>query len=61
MTGDFLVVDAIVLFPAGHYPGDIGFIAGTRCRDGDPLEVLILVEEPTSPGCRCACGPSASG
>ncbi len=41
-----------VLYSAVHYPGDYGFIAGTRCGDGDPLDVLILVEEPTFPGCR---------
>src|SRR5262245_57899568 len=41
-----------VLFSSMHYPGDYGFIPGTRCGDGDPLDVLIRVEEPTFPGCR---------
>jgi inorganic pyrophosphatase len=41
-----------VLFSSVHYPGDYGFIPGTRSPDGDPLDVLILVEEPTFPGCR---------
>src|SRR5438477_8136779 len=41
-----------VLFSAVHYPGDYGFIPGTLSPDGDPLDVLILVEEPTFPGCR---------
>jgi len=40
-----------VLFSSVHYPGDYGFIPGTRNADGDPLDVLILVEEPTFPGC----------
>src|SRR5262245_65989449 len=40
-----------VLFSSVHYPGDYGFIPGTRAGDGDPLDVLILVEEPTFPGC----------
>jgi len=40
-----------VLFSSVHYPGDYGFIPGTRGADGDPLDVLILVEEPTFPGC----------
>lgn len=41
-----------VLYSSVHYPGDYGFIPGTRGQDGDPLDVLILVEEPTFPGCR---------
>jgi len=41
-----------VLFSSVHYPGDYGFIPGTRGADGDPLGILILVEEPTYPGCR---------
>src|SRR5262245_55584562 len=40
-----------VLFGSVHYPGDYGFIPDTRGADGDPLDVLILVEEPTFPGC----------
>ena len=46
-----------VLFSSVHYPGDYGFIPGTRCGDGDPLDVLILVEEPTFPGCRVRVRP----
>jgi inorganic pyrophosphatase len=46
-----------VLFSSMHYPGDYGFIPGTRCGDGDPLDVLILVEEPTFPGCRVRIRP----
>jgi inorganic pyrophosphatase len=81
MTGEFLVVDAIVEIPRGsrnkyefdanshairldrvlfssvHYPGDYGFVEGTRCGDGDPLDVLILVEEPTFPCCRVRVRP----
>lgn len=33
------------------YPGDYGFIPGTLSEDGDPLDVLIAVNEPTFPGC----------
>jgi inorganic pyrophosphatase len=40
-----------VLYSSVHYPGDYGFIPGTKSGDGDPLDVLILVEEPTFPGC----------
>jgi inorganic pyrophosphatase len=46
-----------VLFSSVHYPGDYGFIPGTWCADGDPLDVLILVEEPTFPGCRVRVRP----
>jgi len=46
-----------VLFSSVHYPGDYGFIPGTRGEDGDPLDVLILVEEPTFPGCRVSVRP----
>src|SRR5205085_9057265 len=46
-----------VLFSSVHYPGDYGFIPGTRGADGDPLDILILVEEPTFPGCRVRVRP----
>jgi inorganic pyrophosphatase len=46
-----------VLFSSVHYPGDYGFVVGTKCGDGDPLDVLILVEEPTVPGCRVRVRP----
>src|SRR5262249_22633151 len=46
-----------VLFSSVHYPGHYGCIVGTRCGDGDPLDVLILVEEPTFPGCRVLVRP----
>jgi inorganic pyrophosphatase len=33
------------------FPYDFGFLPGTRAPDGDPLDVLILTDEPTFPGC----------
>jgi inorganic pyrophosphatase len=33
-----------------HYPGDYGFIPGTLAEDGDPLDVLVLVDEACYPG-----------
>lgn len=40
-----------VLFSSVHYPTDYGFIPGTLAPDGDPLDVLVLAEEPVFPGC----------
>ena len=39
------------LYSPMHYPGDYGFIPGTLADDGDPLDVLALVEEPSFSGC----------
>ena len=40
------------LFTAMAYPADYGYIAGTLGEDSDPLDVLVLLDEPTFPGCR---------
>lgn len=40
-----------VLFSSVHYPADYGFIPDTLAPDGDPLDVLVLAEEPVFPGC----------
>lgn len=40
-----------MLFTSTRYPADYGFIEGTLAPDGDPLDALVLVEEPTFPGC----------
>ena len=40
-----------MLFTATRYPADYGFIEDTLAQDGDPLDALILLDEPTFPGC----------
>src|SRR3954465_3192419 len=39
------------LFSATVYPADYGFVPETLALDGDPLDVLVLLEDPTFPGC----------
>ena len=34
------------------YPADYGYVEGTLAEDGDPLDALVLVADPTFPGCR---------
>jgi inorganic pyrophosphatase len=46
-----------VLHSAVHYPADYGFIVDTLSKDGDPLDVLVLVMDPTFPGCHVSVRP----
>jgi inorganic pyrophosphatase len=39
-----------VLYSPMHYPGDYGFIPGTFAEDQDPLDILVLMNQPTFPG-----------
>jgi inorganic pyrophosphatase len=39
------------LFTATQYPADYGFIEHTLGQDGDPLDAMVLVAQPTFPGC----------
>jgi inorganic pyrophosphatase len=34
-----------------HYPGDYGFIPGTLAEDGDPMDVMVWIEQATFTGC----------
>jgi inorganic pyrophosphatase len=38
-----------VLYSAVYYPADYGFIPRTYCDDGDPLDALVLGQEPVYP------------
>jgi inorganic pyrophosphatase len=40
-----------MLFTSTRYPADYGFIEETLADDGDPLDALVLLDEPTFPGC----------
>ncbi|QFG26075.1 inorganic diphosphatase [Actinomadura sp. WMMB 499] len=41
-----------MLFTSTQYPIDYGYIPGTVAEDGDPLDAMVLLEEPTFPGCQ---------
>src|SRR4028119_1897028 len=43
------------LFTATQYPADYGFVEDTLGQDGDPLDALVLLAEPTFPGCLIRC------
>ncbi len=43
-----------MLFSAVHYPGDYGYIPETLAEDGDALDALVVLGEPTFPGCLIA-------
>jgi len=45
------------LFTATQYPADYGFVADTLADDGDPLDLLVLLDEPTFPGCHVMVRP----
>ena len=44
-----------MLFTSTRYPSDYGFIEDTLAGDGDPLDALVLLDEPTFPGCVIHC------
>nr|WP_202453588.1 inorganic diphosphatase [Streptomyces sp. SID4913] len=43
------------LFTSTSYPADYGFVENTLGEDGDPLDALVILEEPTFPGCLIKC------
>jgi inorganic pyrophosphatase len=46
-----------MLFTATRYPEDYGFVPGTLAEDGDPMDALVILEEPTFPGCHIHARP----
>ena len=46
-----------MLFTATVYPADYGFVDATLGEDGDPLDALVLLDEPTFPGCHIRARP----
>ena len=44
-----------MLFTSTRYPADYGYIEDTLADDGDPLDALVILEEPTFPGCLIHC------
>lgn len=47
------------LFAATVYPAEYGFFPHTLAEDGDPLDALVLLEDPTFPGCHVRARPVA--
>ena len=48
-----------MLFTSTVYPADYGFVLDTLAEDGDPIDALVLVNEPTFPGCQVSARPVA--
>lgn len=48
-----------MLFTSTRYPLDYGFIPHTLAEDGDPLDALVMLDEPTFPGCYVLARPVA--
>ncbi len=44
-----------MLFTSTRYPYDYGFVKNSLSLDGDPLDALVLLDEPTFPGCVVSC------
>jgi inorganic pyrophosphatase len=55
---DECVFELKKVLPAGMaFPYDFGFVPSTKADDGDPVDVLVLMDEPAFPGCVLTCRP----
>ena len=46
------------VLPSGMaFPYDFGFVPSTKADDGDPIDVMVLMDEPAFPGCALTCRP----
>ena len=46
-----------MLFTATRYPEDYGYVPETLAEDGDPMDAMVILEEPTFPGCHIHARP----
>jgi inorganic pyrophosphatase len=57
-NGDDHIFELKKVLPAGMaFPYDFGFVPSTLADDGDPVDVLVLMDEPAFPGCVLKCRP----
>ena len=57
-NADDRVFELKKVLPAGMaFPYDFGFVPSTEAEDGDPVDVLVLMDEPAFPGCVLMCRP----
>lgn len=55
---DLKIFELTKVLPAGmSFPYDFGFVPSTKAEDGDPLDVLVLMDEPAFTGCLLQCRP----
>ncbi|PJF44790.1 MAG: inorganic pyrophosphatase [Phototrophicales bacterium] len=57
-TAGVIKLDRVLSSPV-HYPGDYGFIPQTYYPDNDPLDILVMMNEPSFPGCVIEARPVA--
>jgi Inorganic pyrophosphatase len=58
LNADEHIFELKKVLPAGMtFPYDFGFVPSTMADDGDPIDVLVLMDEPAFPGCVLSCRP----
>lgn len=57
-TAGVIKLDRVLYSPL-HYPGDYGFIPQSYFEDGDPMDILVMMNAPTFPGCVIEARPLA--